>query len=50
MANCSGPCLEHCYSNNSMLYLIVAIFIGLISGVLLSKLYINQPIKNTTPK
>jgi len=38
MKNCSGPCLEHCYSTNKMLYLLV----GIIIGFLLYKFILQQ--------
>ena len=28
--SCSGPCLEHCYSKNNTLYLLIGIIIGII--------------------
>ncbi len=41
MTNCSGPCLEHCYSTNNQiyLYLLVGIIIGfLFSTIIKTKL------------
>ena len=40
---CAGPCLEHCYSKNNIIYL----FIGVIIGIIIVKIYyINKERNN----
>jgi len=37
MINCQGPCLIHCYKKNSIILIIIGIFIGFLISVLLNK-------------
>jgi hypothetical protein len=46
MENCSGPCLEHCYSTNKMLYLLVGIVIGVLLYSSLNIFILQQKNKN----
>ena len=35
LKSCTGPCLEHCYSKNNIIYLLI----GLIIGIIISHCY-----------
>ena len=35
--NCNGPCLKHCYTKNTVLYLIFGIFLGFLLSELWKK-------------
>ncbi len=34
MSGCSGPCLQHCYGSNNIIYLIMCFIIGVIVGII----------------
>jgi hypothetical protein len=42
MNNCSGPCLQHCYSKSKIEYILIGIAIGLAISYILNKKKIDK--------
>ncbi len=42
MEDCKGPCLEHCYSKNSIAYMILGFLIGILLTVIYYKFIKNK--------